>query len=200
MKAFADKIGMTHAYDERGRHGAVTVLKLKKTILCGKKKSEIDGYAADIYALIDEKRPARKSIVSKYKEAKNARRMVEQKLSDDASQIEVGKPIGIGDFAVGDKVAAYGVSKGKGFAGTVKRHGFTTGPKTHGSCNYRKPGSIGPTSPSRVIKGRRMAGHMGATNVKVKNLVVVYVDEVNNSIWVKGSIPGAPKSQVVVEK
>ena len=104
-------------------------------------------------------------------------------------------------FAEGDLVDVTGVSKGQGFAGTVKRHNFSRGPKTHGSDNYRKPGSIGPgTTPGRVYKGLKMGGHMGHERVTIKKLRVVRVDAERNLILVKGSVPGAPGALTFVKK
>ena len=121
---------------------------------------------------------------------------------DDVDSFTVGQQITVGElFAEGELVDVTGVSKGQGFAGTVKRHNFATGPKTHGSDNYRKPGSIGPgTTPGRVYKGVRMGGHMGSERVTIKKVRVVRVDAERNLILVKGSVPGAPGALTFVRK
>ncbi len=102
------------------------------------------------------------------------------------------------DFLEKEKITVSGVSKGKGFAGTVKRHHFHTGPKTHGSNNYRQPGSIGDTGPQRVLKGRRMAGHLGAKKVTTKNLEIIKFDRQAGLVFIKGAIPGPVKSKVLI--
>ncbi len=105
--------------------------------------------------------------------------------------LEVGATVNVTAFAEGDKVAVSGISKGRGFQGVVKRHGFHGGPKTHGQKNrFRAPGSIGNTSPQRVIPGRRMAGHMGVERVTLKNLKVVAIDAEKNLIMIRGAVPG----------
>ena len=111
----------------------------------------------------------------------------------------VGDKIGTDTFEVGDKVRVQAVSKGKGFAGTIKRHNFSRGPKTHGSHNYRAPGSIGAGYPQHVFKGQKMAGRMGSDTVTVRNLEVMYIDSKNNIIGIKGAIPGPKKGLVRVQ-
>lgn len=101
-------------------------------------------------------------------------------------------------FQEGEKVNITGISKGKGFAGTVKRHHFRTGPKTHGSDSYRRPGSIGSTFPQRVVKGRRMAGHLGAKRTTVQNLEVAKIDPPKKLILLRGAVPGPNKSKVMI--
>ncbi|HEX6984648.1 MAG TPA: 50S ribosomal protein L3, partial [Planctomycetaceae bacterium] len=115
---------------------------------------------------------------------------------------ELGQTINVADvFAPGELVDVTGVSKGKGFAGTVKRHHFKRGPKTHGSDNYRKPGSIGPgTTPGRVYKGLRMAGHMGAERTTVKKLRIVRTDAERNLLLVKGALPGGRGALLLIRK
>jgi len=113
----------------------------------------------------------------------------------------VGQTLDVSFFTAGDVIDVTGTSKGKGFAGTVKRHNFKRGPKTHGSDHHREPGSIGPgTTPGRVYRGSRMAGHMGHERVTVKKLQVVRTDPERNLLLVKGSVPGAPNALVLVKK
>jgi large subunit ribosomal protein L3 len=120
----------------------------------------------------------------------------------DSKEIKVGDKIDVGLFKEGDLVAVTGVSKGKGFAGVVKRHGFAGGPKTHGqSDRHRAPGSIGATtSPGRVLKGTRMAGHMGTERVTVRHLKVFKTDPERNLLLVRGAVPGARNGLVLIEK
>lgn len=199
MKTFATKLAMTQIYNDRGEQKAVTILNLLGSVLIGKKTVEKDGYESDIFALVKEDTVGRKSVVGQFKKFPNIVKIKESKSGTEES-LSVGSPISAKDFTVGDKLTIYAVTKGKGFAGTVKRHGFATGPKTHGSDNYRQPGSIGPTYPQRTILGRRMGGHMGAKNIKLKNVEVVRIEAEKGRIWVKGSIPGANKAQLILEK
>lgn len=101
-------------------------------------------------------------------------------------------------FKENEKVSVTGTSKGKGFAGTVKRHHFHLGPKTHGSHNYRQPGSIGATYPERVIKGRRMAGHLGHKRTTIKNLIILKIDQENREILLKGAVPGPRNADILI--
>ncbi|HSE60658.1 MAG TPA: 50S ribosomal protein L3, partial [Candidatus Saccharimonadales bacterium] len=117
---------------------------------------------------------------------------------DDLGEMAVGNTLDVSQFEVGDHVDVTGTSKGKGFAGTVKRHNFATGPKSHGSMNYRKPGSIGSMYPQKIFKGKRMAGRMGAEQVTVKNLAVALIDTERNVIGLKGAIPGPRRGLVMI--
>src|SRR5207245_1479352 len=121
---------------------------------------------------------------------------------DSVDEFELGQTMALGDvFSEGDLVDVTGVSKGKGFAGHIKRHHFKRGPKTHGSDHHREPGSIGPgTTPGRVYKGMRMAGHMGDDRVTVKKLSIVRSDPERNLLLVKGALPGAPNALILVKK
>src|SRR5690606_3739900 len=120
---------------------------------------------------------------------------------DDAPEASVGDQVKVDVFSDGDKIEVVGRSKGRGFAGTVKRHNFARGPESHGSMNVRRPGSIGQSAyPSRVIKGTRSSGHMGDDRVTVKGLTVAKVDVDNNLLMVRGAVPGANGSLVVVRK
>jgi large subunit ribosomal protein L3 len=120
---------------------------------------------------------------------------------EDLADYAVGQTLDVSLFAAGDLIDVTGTSKGKGFAGTIKRHNFHRGPKTHGSDHHREPGSIGPgTTPGRVYRGSRMAGHMGDERVTVKKLQVVRADLDRNLLLVKGSVPGAPNALVLVKK
>ena len=129
-------------------------------------------------------------------------RFLREVKADQVSDLEVGQEIDVGLFQPGDSVDATGLSKGRGFAGGVKRHGFKGGPKTHGqSDRHRAPGSIGAgTSPGRVVKGHKMAGHMGNNRVTVRNLEVIQSDPERNLLVLKGALPGARNSLVVIHK
>ena len=198
MKVYAKKISSTHLYNDSGKHVAVTVLGLLDTVVAGTKSVEKDGYEAVIYALADEKAKVKKPQLGQYHGIK-ARKVSEERVNE-STDAKVNDKIDVSNFAEGDKIKIVSQSKGKGFAGTVKRHGFHTGPKTHGSHNYRAPGSIGVTDPSRVLKGKKMSGHMGAERITQQKLTVERVDTEKKQIWVRGSIAGPNKSIILITK
>lgn len=198
MKFFASKLGTTHYYDDSGKHQIVTVLTLQKTVIGRIKTEAKDGYQSLVLVQDSEKAKPNKSLQGQFEKV-NPKKVTEEKISD-LGESKVGDEYKITDLAEGDVVSVLGVTKGKGFQGTVKRHSFQTGPKTHGSRNYRRPGSIGMTTPSRVTKGKKMAGHMGHENVTMKKVTIARIDEDNNSIWVKGHIVGPNKGQLLITK
>ena len=186
MLVFAKKIGTTHFYDKENRHTVVTVLELIKTKVKGFRKQEKDGYDA---------------LILEGETAKNNHKIRERRIpADKIGEYKEGQELDISMFNEGDRLEIEGRSKGKGFAGVVKRHGFATGPKTHGSHNYRQPGSIGSTYPQRTVKGRKMAGRMGQDKITLRNVKVERIEKEKGRIWVKGHIPGAPKSLVFIKK
>jgi large subunit ribosomal protein L3 len=194
------KAGMTQVFQPDGTMVAVSVLKVVPNTVTKIRTPEQDGYAA-IQLGTDEKARLNKPRAGQVKGIAQVSTFREFRV-EDLSGFEVGQTVAIGDlFADGDLVDVTGVSKGKGFAGHVKRHNFSRGPKTHGSDNYRKPGSIGPgTTPGRVYKGLKMGGHMGHERVTIKKLRVIRVDAERNLILVKGSVPGAPGALTFVRK
>jgi large subunit ribosomal protein L3 len=192
------KVGMTQVFDpETGVVAPVTVIEAGPCPVVQVKTPESDGYAA--VQLAFEPVADRKLTKGERGHLKRAgvgahRHLVE---FHGDSELQVGETVTVETFAPGDKVKVSGVSIGKGFQGTVKRHNFGRGPESHGSHNVRKPGSIGASAtPSRVFKGMRMAGHMGAARVTQVGLVVHEVDPDRNLLLVKGSVPG-PKSGLV---
>lgn len=199
MQSFAKKIGMTHYWDEEGTQKVATVLELLNTVRAGRRTQAQNGYDASIYALISDKAKTRKSLEGQFKGISNIKKVKEQKIEPE-DDFKIGESVTLDQFKVSDVVTIYGTSKGKGFAGTIKRHGFNTGPKTHGSNNYRQPGSIGDTGPSRVVKGKKMGGHMGHTQVKIKKVKIAKIEIEKNRIWLNSPIPGANKSLILVEK
>ena len=206
MKALlATKLGMTQLFDEKGRQSSVTLLEAKDCIVTQIKDITTDGYMSVQLGLGSAKKLAKpqeghlKKSSAKSKYLKEFRIDQESSNSDDAPKFNVGDKIGADSFEVGDKVRVQSISKGKGFAGTIKRHNFSRGPKTHGSHNYRAPGSIGAGYPQHVFKGQKMAGHMGSDTVTVRNLEVIYVDAKNSIIGIKGAIPGPKKGLVRVQ-
>ena len=194
------KVGMTQVFQPDGTMVAVSVVQVTPNTVTRLRTPAQDGYTA-IQLGAGERRRLTKPLAGQLKDLPRVKTIREFRLAD-VDGYTVGQQITVGDiFAEGELVDVTGVSKGQGFAGTVKRHNFATGPKTHGSDNYRKPGSIGPgTTPGRVYKGVRMGGHMGSERVTIKKLRVVRVDAERNLILVKGSVPGAPGALTFVRK
>jgi large subunit ribosomal protein L3 len=197
MKAIiGKKLGMSRIFDDLGNVVPVTLIVAEKNIITHVKNDETDGYAATQIGMQEDKKINQPMRGHLSKTSTKTKTLKEFALQD----LNVGDAIDLAQFEKGDKVTVRAMSKGKGFAGTVKRHNFHTGPKTHGSNNYRQPGSIGSMYPQRVIKGRRMAGHLGHDNVTVKNLVVADVNNDKMVIMLRGAVPGANKSTVYIWK
>ena len=194
------KVGMTQVFLPNGTMVGVSVVQVTPNTVTRLRTDERDGYTA-VQVGAGERKRLTKPLAGQLKDLPRVRSIREFRL-DSADEYEVGQRITVADvFAEGDLVDVTGVSKGKGFAGTIKRHNFSRGPKTHGSDNYRKPGSIGPgTTPGRVYKGLKMSGHMGHDRVTLKKLRVIRVDAERNLILVKGSVPGAPGALTFVKK
>ena len=194
------KVGMTQVFEPDGTMVAVSVVQVTPNTVTRLRTDERDGYTA-VQLGAGERRRLSKPVAGQLKDLPRVRTIREFRL-DDVDGYSVGQQLGVADvLAAGELVDVTGVSKGQGFAGTVKRHHFKRGPKTHGSDNYRKPGSIGPgTTPGRVYKGLRMGGHMGSERVTIKKLRVVRVDAARNLILVRGSVPGAPGALTFVRK
>jgi len=194
------KLGMTQVFRENGRMEAVTAIQAGPCIAVQVKTVDRDGYSAVQLGFGEAKRvksPQR----GHFKNLGNFRYLRELRLADDET-IETGQQFDVSLFKTGDLVDVTGVSKGKGFAGVVKRHGFAGGPKTHGqSDRHRAPGSIGATtSPGRVLKGLRMAGHMGNVQRTVQRLQVVEADPARNLLLVKGAVPGGTNGLLIIKK
>lgn len=193
---------MTQQYREDGRIVPVTVVKADRCVVTQIKSVEKDGYGA-IQLGVGKKNKTGKSMaghLAKFTEKKEKpfARLSEIRM-ENASDFKVGDSIGVTMFEPGDKIAVTGISKGKGFQGVVKRHNFKGSPASHGHKDQlRMPGSIGPQEPQRVFKGTRMAGRMGGDQITVKNLEVVSIDPENNLLFVKGALPGARNSVVVL--
>ncbi|MEI6040341.1 MAG: 50S ribosomal protein L3 [Candidatus Berkelbacteria bacterium] len=195
MKAIiGKKLGMTRIFDEKGTVIPVTLILAEPNIVTQVKTQETDGYTATQIAMPQDKKLNKPQTGHLAKVEVKSRVLREFDLSD----VTVGDKVDLSQFEVGQKVTVSATSKGKGFAGTVKRHNFHCGPKTHGSNNYRQPGSIGSAYPQRVVKGIRMAGHMGFDKVTVKNLIVAQIDSINNIIYIRGAVPGPRKSFVSI--
>jgi large subunit ribosomal protein L3 len=189
------KIGMTQVMEADGIVVPVTVLSVGPCKVVKVNSTEKEGYDAVVlgYDEVSEKR-VNKAVSGFFKKINQSPlRVIREFRVDaaDAAKFSVGQEISAGLFAVDENVDVRSKSIGKGFAGTIKRHGFSRGPMTHGSKNHRLPGSIGGgTTPGRVIKGKKMPGHMGDANVTVKNLRVAFVDGEKGILYVKGAVPG----------
>jgi large subunit ribosomal protein L3 len=195
------KIGLTQIFLKNGQMVSVTVIQAGPCCVVQKKTAERDGYAA-LQLGFGSKKPKKvsKSLQGHFKAAGNKAFAVLQEVRiDDVDTYQVGQDITLSMFKVGDKVKISGTSKGKGFAGVMKRWNFKGGAKTHGSMFHRAPGSIGASAdPSRVLKGRRMPGHLGAEKVMVKNVEIVEIREKENLLLLKGAVPGARNSILTV--
>jgi large subunit ribosomal protein L3 len=194
------KLGMTQIFRDNGKAEAVTVVEAGPCVVVQVKTEAKEGYNAAQLGFGRAKRlksPQRGHL----KELGEFKYLREFRL-DDTEGIKTGDSVDISLFQEGDLVDVTGVSKGKGFAGTVKRHGFTGGPKTHGqSDRHRAPGSIGSgTSPGRVLKGKHMAGHMGNERVTVCKLEVLKTDLEHNLLLIKGAVPGAKNGLLLIGK
>ena len=195
------KVGMTQIFDENGRVIPVTVVEASPCVVVQKKTVETDGYDA-IQVGFGE---LREKLVNKPRKGHFAkagvslRRTLKEFRMEDVANYNVGDEIKVDTFEIGDKVDVSGVSKGKGFQGTIKRWNASRGPMSHGSKFHRAPGSMGAASdPSRTFKNKRMPGHMGAKNTTVLNLEVVKIMPEKNIILIKGGIPGPNKGTVVI--
>ncbi len=197
------KIGMTQMFRPDGRVVPVTLLKAGPCMVVQRKTAATDGYEAVQLGLLEYVKPQRinKPATGHLKKAgvEGARFLREVPL--DGGDSKAGDKVLVDLFKPNDKVDVIGISKGRGFAGVVKRHHFRGGEATHGSMFHRAPGSIGASSfPSRVLPGTRMGGHMGHSQVTVRNLEVVDVDTEDNVLAVKGAVPGPNGSYVVVRR
>lgn len=202
----AKKIRMTQTY-ESGARVPVTILQAGPCVVTSVKNQSKDGYNAVQIGFGERKlKNIPNSLAGHLKETtkenKAPKTLKEVKVEEDET-LSVGSTFSVSDvFTAGDTIQVTGISKGKGFAGGVRRYGFRGGPKTHGqSDRQRSPGSIGQgTTPGRVYKGKRMAGHLGVDQVTIKNLRVVSVNSEKNELWLSGPIPGAKGSVLVIRR
>src|SRR6187397_1002005 len=198
------KVGMTQLFATDGTVHPATVLKAGPCVVSQVKTAEKDGYEAVQLGLVEARaHKENKPTEGHFKKAgvppTRVRREVRLKAGGDP--LKAGDQINVSIFADGERVDVIGTSRGKGFQGVVKRHHFAGGRASHGSMFHKAPGSIGASSfPSRVVKGMRMAGHMGADRVTVRNLRVLKVDADNNLLLIEGAVPGGPNSILVIRK
>jgi large subunit ribosomal protein L3 len=198
------KVGVTQVFQGDGTMVAVSVLAIEANTVTRLRTDERDGYIAVQLGTHDAKKLSKPEAGQLKELPKSAQRLstIREFRVDSVDGFELGQTLALSDvFAEGDLVDVTGVSKGKGFAGHIKRHHFHRGPTTHGSDHHRAPGSIGPgTTPGRVYKGMKMAGHMGDERVTVKKVRVVRTDTERNLILVKGSVPGPRNALILVKK
>ena len=195
------KLGMTQIFTERGETVPVTVLEVGPCVVTQVKTVENEGVRS-VQIGFGHKKRLNEPEKGHLRASGGQSRFLRDMKTDEGDEYTVGQTLDASVFAVGDKVDVTGTSKGKGFQGVVKRHGFSGGPKTHGqSDRWRAPGSIGATTtPGRVFKGTRMAGHMGHERVTVQSLEVVRVDTERNLLLVKGSVPGPNEGLLLVRR
>ena len=215
----ATKVGMTQIFNEDGVLTPVTVLQAGPCVVTQIKTVENDGYSAVQVGFVDKKdkivnkdATGKKEIVHRHgvtkaeqghfaKAGVSSKRFVREFKFENAEEYTLAQEIKADIFAAGDKIDATAISKGKGFQGAIKRHNQHRGPMTHGSKFHRHAGSNGAASdPSKVFKGKKMPGHMGAKRITIQNLEIVRVDAENNLILVKGSVPGPKKSLVTIKE
>ncbi|WP_096186212.1 50S ribosomal protein L3 [Evansella halocellulosilytica] len=194
------KLGMTQIFAENGEVVPVTVIEADANVVLQKKTVEGDGYEAIQIGFADQKdshqnKPA-KGHAAKAKT--NPKRFVKEIRNVNLADYEIGQEVKVDTFAEGDVVDVTGTSKGKGFAGAIKRHNQSRGPMSHGSRYHRRPGAMGPVDPNHVRKGKLLPGRMGGEQVTIQNLEIVRVDTERNLLLVKGNVPGAKKSHVSV--
>lgn len=199
MKALlGTKIGMTQIIGDDGVTTPVTLIQAGPVTVTQVKSVEIDGYNA-VQVAYGEGKNLSKAVAGHVKTAGVTPKEIREFRMDDLGEVKVGDSWDVTEFELGDTIDATGISKGKGWAGTIKRHNFKRHRATHGGKgNTRKPGSIGSMYPQKIFKGKRMAGHMGAEQVTVKNLKVAYISVADNLIGVKGAVPGPKKGLIVL--
>ncbi len=196
------KIGMTSIIAEDGRVRAVTLIMATPNVITQLRTTELDGYDAIQFGFETAKKPhkAQAGHAKKHAQLEAAPKVVRELRTTPEETETPGTTFDVTTFTVGDKVDVVGTSKGKGFAGTIKRHNFMRSRKTHGGKgDVRKPGSIGSMYPQKVFKGKRMAGQMGYDRVTVKNLEVALVDQDRNVIGLNGAVPGPRKGIVMIK-
>ncbi|MGD1009689.1 MAG: 50S ribosomal protein L3 [Candidatus Aminicenantales bacterium] len=198
------KIGMSQRFDDDGNVVPVTLIKAGPCTVIQTKTREKDGYTAVQLGFVEDKgakRPGKAQVGHFKKSGVPVVRKLQEVGCTEPAEFKEGDQVLVDIFEVGETIHVVGTSKGKGFAGVVKRHHFAGGDAAHGSMFHRAPGSIGASSyPSRVVKGMRMGGHMGDERVTVRNLKVVETDKDNNLLVVKGAVPGARGGYLLIRK
>ena len=190
---------MTSTIADNGATQAITLLSVNPNIITQIKTTETDGYTA-VQVGSEVSKNTKKPQLNHFKASKILPKIVREFIitEDETKELTIGDTLTADSFSIGDTVQVTGISKGKGFAGTIKRHNFHRGRKTHGGRSYRRPGSIGSMYPQKIFKGKKMAGRMGHDQVTVRNLKVVLVDTELKVIGVTGAVPGPRKGIVLV--
>lgn len=197
----ARKIGMTQIFNDKGEALPVTVVEAGPCLVVQKKTVENDGYSALKVGFGDVKegRLTKPQLGQFKKNQLKPKKYLKEFKMQDAEKYKVGDEIKVDIFQPGDRIDVVGISKGKGYAGGVKRWNFNRGPMSHGSMYHRRPGAGGATDPARVFKGKKMAGHLGVERVTVHNLEIVRVDSDRNLLLIKGSVPGPKKALLFIK-
>ncbi len=194
------KIGMTQVFAKDGKLIPVTVVEVAPNTVMQVKTKESDGYNAIQLGILDKKeKKANKSEMGHAKKANTTPKRFLKEIRDYDGTYNVGDVLSASVFEVGDVIDVTGTSKGKGFTGVIKRHNQSRGPETHGSRYHRRPGSMGTMLPKRVLKGKKLSGHMGVETVTIQNLEVIEVNANEGYILVSGNIPGAKNSLVLIK-
>ena len=192
------KVGMTQIFSTEGVLVPVTVIDVTPNVVLQKKTAETDGYQAVQLGFLDKKNVTKPEQGHAQKANTNPKRFVKEFAGEEMMAFEVGQEVKANIFVEGEIVDVTGTSKGKGYAGAIKRHNFARGPMAHGSGYHRGIGSMGSIDAARVKKGKKMAGRLGGETVTVQNLEVVKIDLEKNVVLIKGSVPGANNSFVIV--
>jgi len=195
------KVGMTQLFTEEGQAIPVTVIEAGPCVVISKRSYETDGYSAVQLGFGE----IREKLVNKplrghfEKHSVKPVRFIKEFRTENIDEFQVGQEVKVGIFEVGNKVDITGTSKGKGFAGTIKRHGFQRGPMSHGSKSHRRPGSSGALGPAHTLKGKKSPGHMGVDRVTIQNLEIIKVDPEHNLLVIKGAVPGVKGSLLMIK-
>lgn len=200
MKALITrKLGMTSIIREDGTAVGVTLLSTSPNTVTQVKTPETDGYSA-LQVGFEIAKKVTKPLAGHFAKSKAMPKVTREfRIDNETNELNIGDTISADIFEVGDKISATGITKGKGFAGTIKRHNFHRGRKTHGGRSYRRPGSIGSQYPQRIFPGKKMAGQMGHDQVTTKNLKVAVIDTELGIIGIEGSVPGPRKGLVLIK-
>lgn len=193
----AKKIGMSQIISDNGEVSSVTLLKVTPNVITQIKNQAKDGYSA-IQIGAGTRKKYTKPMKGHLKELDA--KIIKEIIIDDVSKYKVGDKLDVSILEVGDKITITGTSKGKGFAGTIKRHNFKSGPGAHGHDHHRQPGSIGAMGMPRVHKGKRMAGRMGTDTITIKKVLVMATDIKDQTVAIKGPVPGANKEWILIKK
>ena len=196
------KVGMTEKFTKDGKIIPVTVVSVEPNVIMQIKTVNTDGYNAIQVGFTDkkEKRTTKAELGHAKKANVSPKRFLKEIKVSNPENYELGSTLKADIFEIGEKVDVTGTSKGKGFAGVIKRHNQSRGPESHGSRYHRRPGSMGPMRPMRVLKGKNLAGHMGSVTKTIQNLTIIDVDLELNYILVSGNIPGAKNSLVLIKE